>query len=93
MLADYLSGDPHRLPILQSILGLLDDDGSVGDKARYYVVTSSVRRAVLRGALLALGFKLPSWAKESRAAYESNRQFVAAYRRVRNQRTGPRLVA
>lgn len=80
MLASYLRKEPSRLPVLQNVMGLLDEDGSVGDQARYYVVRSSFRRAVLRGTLAALAFKMPSWAKETLAAAEANRVFVAAYR-------------
>lgn len=80
MLASYLRADPRRVPVLQSIMDRLDDDGAVGDLARYYVVRSSFRRAVLRGALIALGFKLPSWAMETREAADANRIFVEAYR-------------
>lgn len=77
MLASYLRSNPNRLPILQNIMDRLDDDGAVGDRARHYIVRSSFRRAVLRAALIALGFKLPSWAMETPAAHAANRQFVA----------------
>ncbi|WP_029728742.1 hypothetical protein [Sphingomonas sp. UNC305MFCol5.2] len=80
MLATYLRGKPGRLPVLQSIIDRLDPDGAVGDRARYYIVRSNFRRAVLRGALIALGFTLPSWSKETAAAAEANARFVADYR-------------
>jgi hypothetical protein len=80
ILATYLRSDPRRLPVVQSIMDRLDDDGAVGDRARYYVVRSTFRRAVLRGALIALGFKLPSWSVETPAAAAANRDFVASYR-------------
>ena len=75
-----------RLPVLRAIIDRLDDDGSVGDTARYYVVRSAFRRAVLRGALIALAFKLPTWTKETPEAAEANRLFVARYRQSYNQR-------
>lgn len=80
MLASYLQANPARLPVLQTIFDRLDPDGAVGDTARYYVVRSSFRRAVLRAALIALGFTLPSWTKETPAAAKANARFVADYR-------------
>ena len=80
MLASFLRANPNRLPVLRSILSRLDDDGAVGDRARYYVVRHSFRRAVLRGALIALGFKLPTWTHETPAAAAANRLFIEAFR-------------
>lgn len=80
MLASFLRDDPNRLPVLRSIIDRLDADGAVGDRARFYIIRSAYRRAVLRGALLALGFKLPTWTHETPAAAAANRQFVEAFR-------------
>lgn len=80
MLASYLRAHPNRLPVLQSIMDRLDPDGAVGDTARYYVIRSAFRLAVLRGALIALAFKLPEWTKDTQAASEANREFLARYR-------------
>lgn len=84
MLASYLRADPRRLPILQSIMLRLDDDGAVGDRARYYVVRSAFRRAVLRGVLIALGFPIPAWARETAGATKANGAFIASYRESYN---------
>jgi len=80
MLASYLQANPNRLPVLQTIFDRLDPDGAVGDSARYYVIRSAFRRAVLRATLIALGFKLPSWSKETPAAADANARFAADYR-------------
>lgn len=79
-LARYLNGHPSRTPVLQSILRMLDDDGRVGDKARYYVVRNNFRREVLRRTLGAFGIPSPTWLYESASAAEANRHFVAGYR-------------
>ena len=80
ILSRYLLADPARVAVLETICGLLDDDGAVGDRARYYVVRSPFRRAVLRGTLVAQGIKVPSWACETHAASTTNRCFIESYR-------------
>ena len=86
MLAAYLRGNPHRLPVLQAIMDRLDDDGAVGDTARYYIIASHFRRAVLRGVLIALGFKLPSWSMETAEAHAVNASFAADFHETYKQR-------
>lgn len=80
ILTSYLRADPSRTPVLAMICGLLDDDGKVGDRARFYIVRNAFRRAVLRGTLIAEGIKLPSWAHENPAAATANWIFVQDYR-------------
>jgi|GEM_PF-6109528 len=80
ILARYLRADPRRLTVLETICGLLDDDGRVGDKARFYIVRNAFRRAVLRGTLIAEGINLPSWAHENPAAAKANWHFVQGCR-------------
>jgi hypothetical protein len=80
VLARYLRADPRRVSVLETICSLLDEDGRVGDRCRFYVVRSAYRRAVLRGTLIAEGIKLPSWACENREAATANRVFVRGYR-------------
>lgn len=80
MLARYLRADPARVRVLKIICDTLDDDGRVGDRARYYIVRKAYRRGVLRGSLNALGIPLPSWAHENAQAGAANRDFIDAYR-------------
>jgi len=84
ILASFLRADPGRLSVLKSIIHHLDDDGRVGDAARFYIVQNAYRRAVLRGTLIAVGIKLPSWACENPAASLRNREFIHAYREQYN---------
>lgn len=86
MLARYLRADPARVRVLKIICDTLDDDGRIGDRARYYVVRNPFRRAVLRGTLIALSIPLPSWACENAAAGAANREFIAHYRHGHNER-------
>lgn len=80
MLARYLRADSARVRVLKIICDTLDDDGRVGDRARYYIVRKAYRRGVLRGTLNALGIPLPSWAHENAQAGAANRDFIDAYR-------------
>jgi hypothetical protein len=84
MLSSYLRADPGRLSVLKSIIHHLDDDGRVGDAARFYIVQNAYRRAVLRGVLIALNIKLPPWAYETAQAGAANRAFIQGYREEYN---------
>jgi hypothetical protein len=92
ILARYLRADPRRVFVMQTICGLLDEDGRVGDRCRFYVVRSAYRRAVLRGILIAEGIKLPSWAYENREAAAANRDFVQRYREQYNDTPAARAL-
>jgi len=85
MLARYLRADPGRLPVLKSICTRLDDNGRVGDRARYYVIRDGFRRAVLRGVLICEAIPLPSWLYETPEAGAANRDFLDRYRDEYNQ--------
>ena len=84
-LAEYLRADPNRVMVYNKLLSLLDADGRVGDLARHYIVRSSFRRGILRAVLIALGFPLPSWAKEGPGATATNRAFIESYRDEANR--------
>jgi len=85
-LGRYLRADPARVHVLQIICDTLDDDGRVGDRARYYVARNPFRREVLRKTLRALGIPLPSWLHRDGIAAAENKEFVARYRREHNER-------
>ncbi len=80
MLASYLAANPDRARVLITISEMLDADGRVGDRCRYYVSANEFRRSVLRGTLAALGIAIPGWLHESQRAYQTNAIFRAAYR-------------
>ena len=87
MLGRFLQDNPERIPVLKTICSLLDDDGRVGDRARYYIVLNNFRRAVFRGTLAALGIPVPSWAYSNRAAALASRKFTDAYWAAQHGRT------
>ncbi|MCE7796545.1 hypothetical protein LWE61_08210 [Sphingobium sufflavum] len=84
-LARYLAADHRRVPVLRRITELLDDDGRIGDRCRFYVVRNFFRRAILRGVLLTLNINLPSWLFENPKASADNKRFVYAYRHDQRQ--------
>lgn len=84
LLAAYLAADNSRCPVFDNLIDRLTPDGRVGIIARYYVSRCAHRRAVYRGILLALGEKLPEWAKETPKASAMNRVFVTKYRGMYN---------
>lgn len=85
-LGRYLRADPARIHVLSIICDTLDDDGRVGDRARYYVARNPFRREVLRQTLRALAIPLPSWLYRDSIAAAANREFIARYRHGHNER-------
>ncbi|ANY21152.1 hypothetical protein A6F68_02658 [Tsuneonella dongtanensis] len=63
--------------------------GSVGDHARYYIVSRHQRREVFRGILRATHQRIPLWAKDCLASVVENRDFMThdreAYHASRNE--------
>lgn len=89
ILARYIRADPARIAVLNRILSLLDDDGRIGDDARLYIMKTALRRAVLRGVLIAEGIPLPRWAYETPEAAAANRQFAVDQRAKRRFLAAP----
>ena len=90
MLAAYIAADPARSIVYAAIRERLEPAGKVGDTARYYVVGNAFRRAVFRGILIAVGAKVPDWAKDNQQARADNQAFAetsrATYQQFRSRR-------
>ena len=73
-----------RSDILTNLIMRLDDNGSIGDIARYYLCRSDYRRSTLRTVLASQHLPVPIWLQTNRAAEDANRQFIAATRDTYN---------
>lgn len=89
LLAEYLSTRKDCAQALGGVCNRLDPEGRITDETRFHVVDDRrpFRRMVLRGALLALGLKLPDWLHENEQARTANRDWRAAYLEAPCERT------
>lgn len=82
--AAYGHAAPDRADILTNLIMRLDDNGSIGDIARYYLCRSDYRRSTLRTVLASQHLPIPMWLQSNRAAEDANRQFITATRDTYN---------
>lgn len=80
----YGHAAPERADIMTNLIMRLDDNGSIGDVARYYLCRSDYRRSTLRTVLASQHLPIPMWLNSNRVAEEANRQFIAATRPTYN---------
>ena len=79
LLAEYLSGRKDRAQTLGGVCRRLDPEGRISDTTRAHVVDNRrpFRRMVLRGAMIALGLRLPAWLYETPEVWAANRTWLA----------------
>lgn len=81
LLREYLAGRNDRAEVLDAICNRLNAQGRITDETRAHVTDPRrpFRRMVLRGAMIALGLRLPAWLYESDETHAANREWRAQY--------------